>query len=210
MTGARVVLASGSPRRRVLLRYLVDDFLVEAPEVDESVPEPLAVRDAVLQVARRKAQAVAQAVGPAMPDAVVLAADTALELDGVRLGKPVDEAHLRILLHALGGRPHTVWTGVAVANGGAVAGEAAVASTVTFSPLPPELLDAYARSSAWHGKAGGYGIQDPYLQDHLRLDGPWSNVVGLPLGETARLLADAGVPCHEPPSEAALARDNPF
>lgn len=201
-----VVLASGSPRRRLLLGLFLDDFQVEAADVDESVGEEVAVETAVREVAARKATAVSRE----RPGAIVLGADTALESDGVGLGKPEDEAHLRIMLHALQDRTHTVWTGIAVAQGGQVVAQDAVASKVTLRPLPPELLDAYAGSDAWRGKAGGYGIQDPYLRAFLRLEGSWTNVVGLPLRETAELLRDAGADVGPVPEDAAVARDNPF
>lgn len=209
-----LVLASGSPRRRVLLRYLVQDFRVVAPDVDETLPAGPAAQ-ALQAVAARKAEAVAVReadadAGEADPVDVVLAADTAVVVDGDVLGKAADEDEALRMLDRLSGRTHSVVTALAVRAGGDVLGHAEE-TPVRVDALPPKVRTAYLSSGAWQGKAGAYGIQDAGLAPFVRVpDGHWSNVVGLPLGRTAALLERTGVPCRRPPADAWLARHNPF
>lgn len=201
-----LVLGSGSPRRRVLLRFLVDDFEVVVPDVDETLPEgPLA--DALQAVAVRKAKAVAAERGP---DDVVLAADTLVALDDRPLGKPADADEAERMLRALSGREHTVITALAVHRDGRAA-TTAVTTPVRFAEVPDATVAEHRASGAWYGKAGGYGLQDASMARFITVpEGHWSNGVGLPLAATARLLQDIGVACKDPPDEAWLARHNPF
>lgn len=194
-----LTLASGSPRRRVLLGYLLDDFAVQAPDVDETFP-PGAVTDAMEAVAARKADAV---------DAeFVLAADTAVLLDDAVLGKPADRAEAASMFARFQDRGHDVVTALAV-RGPDGTRTTHVRSHVHWN-VPDDVVEAYLDSGAWADKAGGYGVQDALLAPHLRVDGSWSNVVGLPLEGTAQWLRDAGVRCRDPPSEADLRAQNPF
>ncbi len=193
-----VTLASTSPRRRVLLRYLLDDFETAAPHVDETMvgPDPVAAIEAV---AARKAAAV---------DApIVLAADTAVVLDGQILGKAETAEEARAMLDGLR-RRHQVTTGLALRRGQDTT-TASVTSHLSLHP-PADVLDQYIATGAWRGKAGGYGIQDALLAPHVELEGSWSNVVGLPLRATQRLLQDAGIPCQNPPDDETLRAQNPF
>lgn len=191
---ARVILASASPRRRELLRRLLPDFEVIASAVDETLhPGPLT--DAVERLAEAKARAVAAACG----DAVVLGADTIVVIDGDALGKPADGKEALAMLRRLRGRVHEVLTGVAV-----VAGGRAVAATevtrVLMARYPDDLVERYVASGAPLDKAGAYAIQD--LDGALveGFVGSYTNVVGLPLALTARLLTAAGVPVSAPAS----------
>ncbi len=202
-----VILGSRSPRRRVLLGLLVDEFRVEAADVVEVAPRSLPVGEAVAVIARKKALAVSDR----FPEAWVLAADTVVALGDELIGKARDEATLRDHLGRLGGRTHHVWTGLAAAWDERVVAARSVVTAVHMDVLPPALLDAYVASGAWRGKAGGYGIQDRLLAPHVRITvGPWSNVVGLPLGATAQVLDELEVPHHAAPDEDDLAASNPF
>lgn len=195
--GPVLVLASGSPRRRALLRLVVPDFQVDAPEVDETAPRALPPRVRCELLARKKALH----VGERHPRTWVLAADTLVAVDGGVLGKPADEGHARRMLERLSGRDHEVWTGVALSWGDHLVATVAAVSRVRLE-LPEPAREAYLASGAWRGKAGAYGLQDAGLAGRATLrEGAWSNVVGLPLGTVHRLLDRHRVPCRAPPSE---------
>ncbi len=202
-----LVLASQSPRREVLLKYLVDDFVVDSTQVEEVAPRALSVGEAVEVIARKKAIATSQR----RPGDWVLAADTVVVYANELVDKARDELSLRRQLAMLSGETHQVWTGVALAwNGGAVDKRHGV-TAVAMERLPVAVLDAYALSEQWYGKAGGYGIQDRMLAPFLHIKaGPWSNVVGLPLALARDMLRANGIACKEPPAEGWLRDHNPF
>jgi septum formation protein len=185
--GPSLVLASGSPRRRELLDQLGLPVVTRPPDVDET-PEP--GEDPVGYV-RRLARAKASAV-PTPADAVVIAADTTVELDGRILGKPVDLEDARTMLRALSGRTHRVHTGVAVRRGDQAFDDVAT-TLVTFAPVTDAALDWYLRTGEPLDKAGAYAIQGAGGVFVERVQGSVSNVVGLPLTTLARLLARVGV-----------------
>ena len=195
------MLASGSPRRRELLAGLGLRFEVRPADIDESVHPGEAGDTYVVRLARAKASAVAR------PGDVVLAADTTVDLDGDLLGKPVDDDDARRLLRLLSGRTHLVRTGVCVhrsrqdpvaepAAAGLIAVSTpvvrcAVATTaVTFAELPGPWIDRYVATGEPLDKAGGYGMQGSASLFVARIDGSPSNVIGLPLGTVAALLAE--------------------
>ncbi len=193
----RVTLASGSPRRQVLLGFLVDDFDVVSPDVDETMP-PGDIGTAMQAVAARKAEAV--------QGDVVIAADTAVVTDQI-LGKPADAAEARRMLEQLQ-TPHRVMTAVALRVGDSMT--TFCETTGVSMRLDDAALDAYLASGNWQGKAGAYGIQDAGIAPHVRIEGSWSNVVGLPLAPLHQALVAAGVSCRQPPDEADLMSQNPF
>jgi septum formation protein len=125
--------------------------------------------------------------------------------------KANDELEVRQKLAMLSGETHQVWTGLALCwNGKAVDHRHAV-TAIHLDRLPIAVLDAYATSGQWQGKAGGYGIQDKLLSPFIQIKaGPWSNVVGLPLAVTKDLLARNGIACRDPPDETWLRDHNPF
>lgn len=177
-----LVLASASPRRRVLLEQVGLVPLVRPTGADETWPEGLAPGPAVEVLAARKARA-----ADAEPDALVIAADTVVVLDGEVLGKPTDAADAARTLRRLSGRTHTVYTGVALRHDGRDATVHA-ATDVTMAPLTDAEIDAYVATGSPLDKAGGYGIQDEVGALLVaRIDGEYTNVVGLPL----RTLLDA-------------------
>lgn len=183
----RLVLASQSPRRRELLEQLGLALEVRPAHTDEAVHAGEPAADYVLRVARDKARAVA--------GEVVLAADTAVVLRGEVLGKPRDPADARRMLAALSGTAHEVLTGVCVRRSAVrIEASAVVSSTVRFAKLSPSQIDWYVATREPLDKAGAYAIQGAGGAFVLAVEGSVSNVVGLPLVETADLLRRAGFP----------------
>ena len=182
----RLVLASQSPRRRELLGQLGLALEVRPAHADEAVLPGETPRDFVLRVARAKARAVA--------GDVVLAADTAVVLGAEILGKPVDRADARRMLQALSGTVHEVLTAVVVRRAApALELDAVVATRVRFASLSPAQLDWYVATGEPLDKAGAYAIQGAGGAFVLGVEGSVSNVVGLPVAETAALLRRAGL-----------------
>ncbi|MHA6345776.1 Maf family protein [Roseivivax sp. CAU 1761] len=185
----KLVLGSGSPRRRALLAELgLAPDAVRAPDIDETpgrgeLPKPYCER-----MAREKALAV-----PAEADEVVLAADTTVALGRRILGKPADVAEAESFLRALAGRRHRVITAVAVRRGDRL-WERSVVTQVKMKRLSEAELRGYLATGDWQGKAGGYGIQGPAGALIPWIEGSFTAVVGLPLAETAHLLDAAGLP----------------
>ena len=202
-----LILASSSPRRPVLLRLLTEAFTVDHLAVEEVAPRALSVGEAVEVIARKKALA----VSAKHPEAYVLAADTVVVLGDELVDKARDEPTLRKQLAMLSGGTHQVWTGLGLAWGGQAIDRRHAVTAVHIDRMPVEVVDAYAASGAWYGKAGGYGIQDRLVAPYVRIQaGPWSNVVGLPLAQTADLLRANGVAVRDPPAEDWLREHNPF
>ncbi|PKN49547.1 MAG: septum formation inhibitor Maf [Deltaproteobacteria bacterium HGW-Deltaproteobacteria-16] len=177
-TEARLILASGSPRRRDFLADLGIAFEVRVTDIDET-PQPGELPiDFVARLSREKAQAVEQ------PGAWVLAADTAVVVDGEILGKPGDEAEACAMLMRLSGRWHEVWTGFSLCC--QTTGESCtktVCTRVRFLTLTPELCRAYVRTGEPLDKAGAYGIQGKGCFLVPEISGSYTNVVGLPMTE---------------------------
>ncbi len=191
---APLILASASPRRRDLLAQIgITPAAVDPAEIDETprrneVPPQLALR-----LARAKAELVAER----HPGTLVLAADTVVALGRRALPKTETPVQAAGCLERLSGRRHRVLTGVALvaANGRRVS--RLVITTVAFKRLTAVEIAAYLLSNEWQGKAGGYAIQGLAGAFALRINGSYSNVVGLPLAETVALLAGLGYPVWE-------------
>jgi septum formation protein len=190
-----VYLASASPRRRALLEQIGVPFQVLGVAIDES-PEPLEAALAyVTRLAAAKAAAGWQQRQAQTPDgdAAVLAADTAVVLDGRILGKPAHRRDAIEMLGQLSGRTHEVLTGIALATARGI--ESRVSrSEVTLRAISAHEAGAYWDSGEPCDKAGGYAIQGRAAIFIAHLRGSFSGVMGLPLFETAELLASAGVP----------------
>ena len=182
-----IVLASASPRRFELLRQIGVTPEVCAIDIDETPLRGEEPAQLALRLARAKALAGA-AVSP--PGALVLGADTIVELEGELFGKPRDRADALRMWQRLGGRTHRVLTAVALAIPGeaAVRGDALSITQVSMRALEAAEADEYWDSGEPRDKAGGYGIQGlgAVFIEHIR--GSYSGVMGLPLYETARLL----------------------
>ena len=187
---AFVYLASASPRRRELLAQLGVRCEVLPVGVDERPRPGETAADLVCRLASAKAVA-GIAVRPASAPAPVVAADPAVALGTELFGKPVDEADATRILNRLSGRTHAVYTAVAVADGGRERVQLS-RSEVTFRPLGSAEIAAYWRTGEPADKAGAYAIQGRGAQFIADLSGSYSGVMGLPLFETARLLAFFG------------------
>jgi septum formation protein len=186
----RFILASGSPRRRDLLSEAGYRFEVVSPPADEVSHEWLTIREVTAWNAARKAASVSNA----NPDAVVLAADTLVTIDGEVLGKPVGLSHAKAMLHRLSGRSHEVWTAVRISHGASGRSESfQETSFVQFRALDEAAILAYLAKIDPLDKAGAYAAQGHGREIIEWIDGSYTNVVGLPMEKTTALLRTFGV-----------------
>jgi septum formation protein len=189
-----LVLASASPRRRILLAQAGVAFTVMPADIDESAQPGEAPRALALRLAAEKARAVAERLG-AEPRRLVLGSDTIVVLGEDVLGKPRDAAHAALLLGRILGRRHTVLTGVALID--AASGEArscCVASDVVMREANDAEVRAYVAGGEPLDKAGAYALQGEGRKFVARVIGSETNVIGLPMDETLALLREAGFP----------------
>src|SRR5262245_44027801 len=189
----RLILASASPRRAELLRAAGIEVDVRPAHVDESVGSGEAPEAYASRVALAKARAISQQV----PDRFVLGADTIVVVDDRILGKPTDSADARRMLRLLAGRPHVVMTAVVLIRGMGTAGEILDAqierTTVGFATLTSEEIEWYAATSEPMDKAGAYAIQGLASRFVTRIEGSYSNVVGLPVSLVYGMCKRAGL-----------------
>ncbi len=182
-----IILASTSPRRQELLQQVGVSFTTAVIDIDESALAQEDPADYVRRLACLKAQA-------ALPyfdaDHLIIAADTSVTIDGLILGKPTSRLDAFSMWSLLSGRSHYVMTGVAVAYRGQIM-SVVVTTEVEFLPLTQARMQAYWDSGEPIGKAGGYAIQGRGAAFIPRIDGSYSNVVGLPLAETLALIEQA-------------------
>ena len=186
--GLELVLASGSPRRRQLLAEAGIPFTVVAPMLAE--PEDLFNRLPPMQQAEALAYFKARFVAGSRPNALILGADTIVALGAAIMGKPADDRHAREMLTALSGTRHVVVTGLALL---AADGRRLIASDVTYitmRAIEPREIDAYVASGEWIGKAGAYAIQETADKFVERLEGSFTNVVGLPMELLGRMMKE--------------------
>jgi septum formation protein len=186
----RLVLASGSPRRRHLLKKAGYDFEVVPPPGEEVAHGWFTIRELTICNATRKALRVAET----LPEAVVLAADTLVTIDGQVLGKPADIEDAVRILRRLSGRTHEVWTAVFIRD--TARGKARSfheISRVHFRELSERAVRDYLAKVNPLDKAGAYAAQGHGTEIIERIEGSYSNVVGLPMEETRRALALFGV-----------------
>lgn len=185
----RLILGSGSPRRKELLAGLgITPDLILPPDIDETPRKGELPRPYALRLAQEKALAI-----PAKPDDVVLCADTTVALGRRILGKPDSAGEAAAFLTALGGRRHQVITGIAVRRGDRMLSRESV-SIVQVKRLSDDELNAYLASGEWQGKAGGYGIQGLAGALIPWISGSFTGIMGLPVAETAALLTAIGYP----------------
>lgn len=181
----KVVLASGSPRRKELCTLAGLSFEVKVADCDETFPEGTPPVKAVELLARRKGEAVAKLLAP---DTLVIASDTLVELDGTPLGKPQDEADALRMLTSLSGNAHYVRTGVAVYYGGRVLSLADSTAVYFYEKSERELLE-YIKTGEPADKAGAYAIQGigSFLVKEIK--GSYDTVVGLCMNELGQLIS---------------------
>lgn len=186
----RLILASASPRRRELLAKIgvVPDAIIPA-DIDETPLKAELPRVYVGRLSVAKAQAI-------KAEGLILAADTTVAVGRRILEKPNDEAQAVEFLELLSGRRHRVITGVALRLGAKIWSRQ-IETAVRFKHLSEPEISAYLRSNEWQGKAGGYGIQGLASAFIPWINGSYSNVVGLPLAETANMLVGAGFPLYK-------------
>ena len=185
------ILASASPRRKELLKQLVNTFEILPAKGEESA-HGLTGAELAETLAAQKALEVASR--PEAQKKAVLGADTIVCLDGEVLGKPKDEADARRMLAALSGREHKVFTGVCIVYFDHGAQKTLVDSDCTrvrFETLSAEQIEAYVKTGSPMDKAGAYGIQDGGLVRSI--DGSLSNVIGLPIELCKRMMSGAGI-----------------
>ncbi len=178
----RLVLASRSPRRAELLKAAGIEFTIRAADVDETPRAGESPVDYVMRVAAEKALAVA-----ADPGEIVLGADTTVVLHGQIMGKPADAAHAVQMLTELAGRKHEVITGVCLRRGAELACDSA-STAVWFGPMSEAEIREYAASGEPMDKAGAYAIQGITSRYIDRIEGSYTNVVGLPVAMVYSLL----------------------
>lgn len=192
----QLILASASPRRCELLQQIELDFHVHVVEIDETPLQNENPHDYVVRMAKTKARAAylnLREEHKKFGFLVVLAADTSVISDGEILGKPTDKSEARTHLKMLSGRQHEVLTAVSVAAADEDTPElhiqsAVSQSTVEFSNLDDELIEAYLQTEEPYDKAGSYAIQGLAAQFVKHINGSYSGIMGLPLYETALLL----------------------
>ncbi len=185
----KLILASGSPRRRTLLSAAGLNFSVIESRLHERRRPEEAPTEFALRMARDKAVAVSRKIA----HATVLGADTIVAIDGRILGKPKNRADARAMLRKLSGRTHVVVTAFAIARDGTVLESAPVTSRVTFRELGAAEIDAYIASGDPFDKAGAYGIQDRGAHFIAAVEGARDNVMGLPMREVLAALARHGI-----------------
>ena len=186
----RIILASTSPRRAELLRAAGFDFDIMPADVDETVD----VEETPDGYARRVALAKAQTVLPHAGGRPVLGADTIVVVDTELLGKPADDEDAKRMLRMLSGRDHVVLTAVCIAHQPAGASKRIQTrlerTTVRFAPMNDEEILEYVASGEPRDKAGAYAIQGLASRFVTRIDGSYSNVVGLPISLVYQMLRE--------------------
>ena len=179
----KLILASASPSRKMLLEQAGLDFEVVVSGVDETVPSDYTPAQTVEALARRKGQAV-QALRPEAP---IIAADSVVSIDGLILGKPKDDEAAKATLRRLSGRTHELITGVCLLINGRMDLFHQV-TRVTFYPLTEEEIAEYVALGESRGRAGAYGIEGIGVVLVQSIQGDYPNIVGLPVAETIRRL----------------------
>ncbi|NTX07147.1 MULTISPECIES: nucleoside triphosphate pyrophosphatase [Myxococcus] len=188
-----LILASTSSARRALMDGLGLPYRTQSPGVDETVAPHLSAKEAVRELAARKARA----VHARNPDAWVLGADQLVEVAGETLTKPDNRDAARGQLGKLLGHTHDIHTGVCLVGPGGHVSEAVETARLTFHAVTPDELERYLDLNEWEGCCGSYRVEGAGQALLARLDGDRSNVQGLPMVTVVRLLRQAGFPFFE-------------
>jgi len=181
-----IVLASASPRRQELLRAAGIGFSVQPADIDETPVPGESARECAERLAREKAVAIARL----RPSEIVLGADTVVVVEGMILGKPVDAEDAGRMLEMLAGKAHAVITGVCLAGPQEKIRVASETTLVTMSQISAEEIQAYVATGEPMDKAGAYAIQGMASRWIPRIEGDYSNVVGLPVALVYRMLRE--------------------
>ena len=177
----KFVLASQSPRRAELLKYITPEFEILPSDCDETVPDGVPADEVPQILAVRKALHVREL----RPDALVIGCDTVVIIDGVILGKPHDAQDAKRMLRLLSGRTHTVVSGVCICHGSKTL-SFTQNTLVSFYDMSDEEIDSYVQECSPLDKAGAYGIQDRGGLFVKHIDGDFYNIVGLPIARLNR------------------------
>lgn len=171
-----IILASKSPRRLELMKYITEDFIVKSADADETLPKGISPEEAVLRLSAIKAE-------PFRNDEdTVIGADTVVALGRKILGKPKNDDDARAILRSLSGKTHIVFTGVTIIHS-QESTSFAVQTKVSFYELSDEDIEQYIKTGEHRDKAGSYGIQGYGSLFVKEIKGDYFNVVGLPIGK---------------------------
>lgn len=183
-----IILASGSPRRKDFIKSLGLQFTVISPDVDET-PKPNELpQDLVVRLAKLKAEHIAKM----HPEAVVIAADTIVVLDGEILGKPKDRNDAKAMIKKLSGKTHEVLTGYTVQKD-SISYQGLEKTLVTFANISDENIEGYVSSGECDDKSGSYAVQGLATMFVEKVSGSVSSVVGLPICQVRALLEKFGI-----------------
>ncbi len=188
----QIILASGSPRRHEILRDAGIDHIIRPASADESLPQRIMPRDAVAMLARRKAEAAVRENSPVKGESVIVAADTLVAYGSEIYGKPADREDAYRMISSMAGGTHSVFTGVCVTDGECFLTEVEE-STVFMREAEGYEIYSYIDRFEPYDKAGAYGIQEAAGLFVSRIEGDYSNIVGLPLCRTGMMLKKFGV-----------------
>ena len=181
-----IILASGSPRRKELMKLITDDFKIVVSDADEDVEENMSPTELTMLLSKRKADAVKSLVSK---EDVVISADTVVSVDGKILGKPIDKQDAFNTLKNLSGKTHNVITGVTVSKGENYE-TFSVTTDVLFYELTDDEINLYLEKDEYKDKAGSYGIQGFGGLFVEKITGDYNNVVGLPVAELYRKMTN--------------------
>lgn len=186
MKNYKFILASASPRRKELLSIYVKDFKIMPADIDETVPDNIALEDAPLYTAKEKAAAVFNKLNE---DEIIITADTIVMLDNKIYGKPKDKLDAYNMIKTLSGKTHQVITGVCCySKDKQINIEFSDVTNVSFTDISDEILEKYLENAEYIDKAGAYAVQGLASMFVEKIEGSYDNVVGLPMGRLARNL----------------------
>ncbi len=186
MKNYKFILASASPRRKELLSIYVKDFKIMPADIDETVPDNIALEDAPLYTAKEKAAAVFNKLNE---DEIIITADTIVMLDNKIYGKPKDKLDAYNMIKTLSGKTHQVITGVCCYNKDKQINiEFSDVTNVSFTDISDEIIEKYLENAEYIDKAGAYAVQGLASMFVEKIEGSYDNVVGLPMGRLARNL----------------------
>lgn len=186
MKNYKFILASASPRRKELLSIYVKDFKIMPADIDETVPDNIALEDAPLYIAKEKAAAVFNKLNE---DEIIITADTIVLLDNKIYGKPKDKLDAYNMIKTLSGRTHQVITGVCCySKDRQINIEFSDVTNVSFTDISDEIIEKYLENAEYIDKAGAYAVQGLASMFVEKIEGSYDNVVGLPMGRLARNL----------------------
>lgn len=186
-----IILASSSPRRQEILKFLGIPFIVMPPEIDETVPPEISPEASPEYLAARKVDAIARKISVDNEISWILSADTLVIHKGKTLGKPSDLVEAKRFLEELQGDTHTVVTGIALFNGAIhdISLRTSI-NKVTFAPMTEDEIQWYLSTDEWHGAAGAYRIQGLASCFIKEIKGTESSVMGLPIRELYDMLLE--------------------